>query len=107
MMRKKVIVLLLSLVLAAAVCFAAGQQEGAGVPAEKVPLIAFSVSTTGNPFYATMAQGVRDEAKEFGYEVLILDAQNKIEKQLSDVEDEVNGIFTYDRRVCKLSKPLM
>ena len=27
--------------------------------------------------------------------------------QLSDVEDEVNGIFTYDRKVCKLSKPLI
>ncbi len=27
--------------------------------------------------------------------------------QLSDIEDEVNGLFTYDRRVCKLSKPLL
>lgn len=27
--------------------------------------------------------------------------------QLSDIEDEVNGLFTYDRRVCKLTKPLM
>lgn len=27
--------------------------------------------------------------------------------QLSDVEDEVNGLFTYDRKVCKISKPLM
>lgn len=27
--------------------------------------------------------------------------------QLSDIEDEVNGLFTYDRRVCKISKPLM
>ena len=26
--------------------------------------------------------------------------------QLSDVEDEVNGLFTYDRKVCKISKPL-
>lgn len=26
--------------------------------------------------------------------------------QLSDVEDEVNGLFTYDRKVCKVSKPL-
>lgn len=27
--------------------------------------------------------------------------------QLSDVEDEVNGLFTYDRKICKLTKPLM
>lgn len=27
--------------------------------------------------------------------------------QLSDIEDEVNGLFTYDRKVCKVSKPLM
>ncbi|TAH70869.1 MAG: glycoside hydrolase family 2 [Anaerolineaceae bacterium] len=26
--------------------------------------------------------------------------------QLSDIEDEVNGLFTYDRKVCKISKPL-
>ncbi|MDD4112628.1 MAG: glycoside hydrolase family 2 TIM barrel-domain containing protein [Herbinix sp.] len=27
--------------------------------------------------------------------------------QLSDIEDEVNGLFTYDRKVCKISKQLM
>lgn len=27
--------------------------------------------------------------------------------QLSDVEEEVNGLFTYDRRVCKISEALM
>jgi hypothetical protein len=27
--------------------------------------------------------------------------------QLSDIEDEVNGLFTYDRKVCKISKPLI
>jgi hypothetical protein len=27
--------------------------------------------------------------------------------QLSDVEDEVNGLFTYDRKVCKVTKPLI
>ncbi len=51
------------------------------------PLIAFSVSTTSNPFYATMAQGVKDEAKVLGFDVIVLDAQNKIEKQVADVED--------------------
>ena len=67
-----------------------GQPEnGAALAAAKDPggLIAFSVSTTSNPFYATMAQGVREEAKSAGFEVLVLDAQNKIDKQTSDVED--------------------
>ncbi len=50
-------------------------------------LIAFSVSTTSNPFYATMAQGVKDEAAALGFDMIILDAQNKIEKQVADVED--------------------
>ena len=27
--------------------------------------------------------------------------------QLSDVEDEVNGMYTYDREVCKVNKDLM
>ena len=27
--------------------------------------------------------------------------------QLSDVEDEVNGLYTYDRKVCKVNKERM
>lgn len=27
--------------------------------------------------------------------------------QLSDVEDEINGLYTYDRKVCKVEKELM
>jgi ribose transport system substrate-binding protein len=49
--------------------------------------IAFSVSGTTNPFYAAMARGVQDEAKALGFEALVLDAQNNIAKQISDVED--------------------
>jgi ABC-type sugar transport system substrate-binding protein len=50
-------------------------------------LIVFSVSTTSNPFYMTMANGVKDEAKTKGLDALVLDAQNKIDKQTADVED--------------------
>ena len=28
-------------------------------------------------------------------------------KQIVDVEDEVNGLYTYDRRVCKVEKEKM
>ena len=27
--------------------------------------------------------------------------------QLSDVEDEINGLYTYDRKVCKVEKEKM
>jgi len=27
--------------------------------------------------------------------------------QLSDVEDEVNGFYTYDRKICKVNKDVM
>ncbi len=75
MKGRKLILIVASLLLAVPQLFAA--------PA----LIAFSVSTTSNPFYATMAQGVKDEAAALGFDVIILDAQNKIEKQMADVED--------------------
>jgi ribose transport system substrate-binding protein len=91
MSGKKVAVFFLVLTLATGLVFAGGQKEGAAPAAKQEAkgsaLIAFSVSTTSNPFYATMAQGVRDEAKAAGLDVIILDAQNKIEKQVSDVED--------------------
>lgn len=64
-----------------------GASLAAAAPAPAADLIAFSVSSPSNPFYGAMVRGVRDEAKALGYEVLILDAQNKIAKQISDVED--------------------
>jgi ribose transport system substrate-binding protein len=70
------------------------------------------VSGTTNPFYATMARGVRDEAKALGYDALVLDAQNKIAKQISDVEDAltknvkallINGVDDGAIRLAKLA----
>ena len=49
--------------------------------------IGFSVSTQVNPFYKAMADGVRDEAKAQGMEATILNAEDKLEKQIADVED--------------------
>ena len=41
------------------------------------------------------------------YDVMVLPAAPKgmcgcIYTQLSDVEDEINGLYTYDRKVCKV-----
>ena len=46
------------------------------------------------------------------YEKMVLPAIEKglcgcIYTQLSDVEDEVNGFYTYDRVVCKVDKEKM
>jgi hypothetical protein len=46
------------------------------------------------------------------YEVMVLPAAPKgmcgcIYTQLSDVEDEINGLYTYDRKVCKVEKERM
>ena len=46
------------------------------------------------------------------YEVMVLPAVPKgmcgcIYTQLSDVEDEINGLYTYDRKVCKVDKQRM
>lgn len=49
--------------------------------------IGFSVSTQVNPFYKAMADGVREQAKVEGLEVTILNAEDKLEKQIADVED--------------------
>jgi ribose transport system substrate-binding protein len=49
--------------------------------------IGFSVSTQVNPFYKAMADGVRDQGTAEGYEVTVLNADDKLEKQIADVED--------------------
>jgi len=49
--------------------------------------VGFSVSTQVNPFYKAMADGVRDQATAEGYEVTVLNADDKLEKQIADVED--------------------
>ena len=46
------------------------------------------------------------------YETMIVPAVKKglcgaVYTQLSDVEDELNGLYTYDRRVCKVAKEPM
>ncbi|BCB05166.1 ribose ABC transporter substrate-binding protein RbsB [Bacillus sp. KH172YL63] len=49
--------------------------------------IGLSVSTLNNPFFVSMKNGVKDEAKKQGMEVVVVDAQNDAAKQINDVED--------------------
>jgi ribose transport system substrate-binding protein len=83
-MQTRIFATFIALALGAWAAPAFGQQKA---------LIAFSVSGTTNPFYASMVQGVRTEAAKLGLDALILDAQDKAEKQASDIEDaRVRGI---------------
>jgi len=46
-----------------------------------------SISTQVNPFYKAMADGVKDQAKTMEIEAYVLSADDKLDKQISDVED--------------------
>jgi len=49
--------------------------------------IAFSVSNVNTPFYTPMVNGAREAARAENLDIIILDAQNNIAKQVSDIED--------------------
>jgi ribose transport system substrate-binding protein len=60
--------------------------SGTSFSAEKL-VFGLSISTQVNPFYKAMADGVKDEAQKMGIEAYVLSADDKLEKQISDVED--------------------
>lgn len=68
--------------------------------------------------YNTYGYGNGEDAKQLTdmivktYEKMILPSITVgvcgcVYTQLSDVEDEVNGLYTYDRKVCKVDKEVM
>jgi len=70
--------LIVAVLLALVAGTAAGQQK---------LVIGFSVSTQVNPFYVAMADGVKEEAARQGIEAFVLNAGDKLDKQIADVED--------------------
>lgn len=60
-------------------------------PAKKEDLkdikIGLSVSTLNNPFFVSLRDGVKKEAKALGVQIKVVDAQNDTAKQINDVED--------------------
>ena len=80
----------------------------------------YSMAVEGHYYskYNTYGYGGSDDAAKLTedilslYDVMILPAAPKgmcgcIYTQLSDVEDEINGLYTYDRKVCKVEKEKM
>lgn len=52
--------------------------------------IGLSVSTQNNPFFVTLAEGAKKAAKDAGYDLKIVDAEDDSSKQVSDIEDLVS-----------------
>ena len=80
----------------------------------------YSMAVEGHYYskYSSYGYGASDNASKLTddilhlYEVMILPAVSAgicgcIYTQLSDVEDEINGLYTYDRKVCKVEKERM
>lgn len=55
--------------------------------------IALVVSTLNNPFFVTLKEGAEAKAKELGYDLTVLDAQNDSAREMTNVEDlTVKGV---------------
>lgn len=87
---KKVLLLLMSLsLLILGACSLEPPQWAKPGKKEKLEdiKIGLSVSTLNNPFFVSLKDGVVNEAKSNGMEVIVVDAQNDTAKQINDVED--------------------
>lgn len=49
--------------------------------------LALAISTLDNPFFVSLKNGAEQQAKELGYDLIILDSQNDPAKELANVED--------------------
>jgi ribose transport system substrate-binding protein len=49
--------------------------------------VGLSVSTLNNPFFVTLRDGAKAAADKAGLQLLVLDAQDKVDKQVADIED--------------------
>ncbi|MCH5584302.1 ribose ABC transporter substrate-binding protein RbsB [Shimazuella sp. AN120528] len=63
----------------------AGQEKTSDKKSAKT--IGLSISTMNNPFFVTLKNATEKKAKELGYTLITVDAQNNSAKQASDVED--------------------
>lgn len=59
------------------------------LPSGAKDTIGLSVSTLNNPFFVTLRDGARAAADKAGLDLVVLDAQDKADKQVSDLEDLV------------------
>jgi len=58
-------------------------------PALAKDTVGLSVSTLNNPFFVTLRDGAKAAADKAGLDLVVLDAQDKVDKQVADIEDLV------------------
>lgn len=56
-------------------------------PKEEAVKIGLVVSTLNNPFFVSLKDGAEAKAMDLGYELIVLDSQDKSDKELANVED--------------------
>lgn len=63
--------------------------EDTEAPGSEQPTIGLSVSTLNNPFFVTLTDGAQSVADANGAKLVVLDANDDVAKQVSDIEDLV------------------
>ena len=59
----------------------------AAMAGEKAMKFGLSLSTLNNPFFVTVKDGAQEEADLLKVNLIVTDAQNRLDKQISDIED--------------------
>ena len=88
---KKVLMLLCACLVVLATLFKVtiDGEESASTKAIANGAIGLSISTQNNPFFVTLADGETKAAKARGVNLLVVDANNDVTKQVSNIEDLV------------------
>ena len=87
---KKVLMLLCAIIVVMATLFRVtidGEETSTKTVANGS--IGLSISTQNNPFFVTLAEGAKKAAKEKGLNLIVVDANNDVTKQVSNIEDLV------------------
>lgn len=87
-MKKILSILLVSLMVFSLV--ACGGQGASSQAANDKPSIGLAVSTLNNPFFVTLVDGAKSEAKKLGYDLIVVDAGDDTAKQTNDIEDLIS-----------------
>ncbi len=89
-MKKVKLALIMAIMLVLAACSTeapGAKKDGETKGGEGSTKIGFSISTLNNPFFVTLSEGAKEQAKEMGATLTVIDAQDDAAKQASDVED--------------------
>lgn len=77
-------IILIVLILALTAC--SSNEKKSANASKKGLVIGLSQATLDSPFYTSLVDGAKAEAKKEGAELIVVDAQNSIEKQNADVQ---------------------